>query len=202
MFQAHPDFETPPDEARIWRYMDVGCFLALLKTKVLYFARRSELNDPWEGAHPVALTKRIVSTVRPQDSDRLVSLFKTVAEQAVFNCWHENEHESVAMWSLYTTGREGVAIQTTIKRLKDAFRAEQSGVTIARVRYVDYSRDEHVVAEGNMPLNALAPLLSKRVSFQHEREVRAVIAFPGVPALRKEGAETPKPGERVRCGRA
>ncbi len=189
MFQAHPDFETPPDEARVWRYMDVGRFLALLKTKVLYFARTSELNDPWEGAPPVALTKRIVSTVRPQDSVRVVSLFKSVAEHAVLNCWHENEHESVAMWSLYTTGREGVAIQTTIKRLKDAFQAEQCGVTIARVRYVDYVRARTRYLEETF-LSTLSPHSSPR-GWASSMSGKCV-PLSHFPACRLFGAKVPR----------
>jgi hypothetical protein len=34
----------------LWRYMDLGRFLALIDQKALYFARLHEFEDPWEGA--------------------------------------------------------------------------------------------------------------------------------------------------------
>jgi hypothetical protein len=46
MFEAHPQFETPPDDTILWRYMDVGCFIAFIEDKALYFARLRELGDP------------------------------------------------------------------------------------------------------------------------------------------------------------
>src|SRR5712691_6639484 len=138
---------------------------------------------------PEEPTKRIVSTVRPQDSVRVVSLFKSVAEHAVLNCWHENEHESVAMWSLYTTGREGVAIQTTIKRLKDAFQAEQCGVTIARVRYVDYGRARTRYLEETF-LSTLSPHSSPRgwASIMSGK----CVPLSHFPACRLFGAKVPR----------
>jgi len=37
------------------------------------------------------------------------------------NPWHKNEFESAAMWKLYLKSEEGVAIRTTVERLKHAF---------------------------------------------------------------------------------
>src|ERR1017187_2968717 len=44
--------------------------------------------------------------------------------RALISCWHENEGESVAMWKLYVSGREGVAIKTTVGRLERALTAK------------------------------------------------------------------------------
>ena len=35
---------------------------------------------------------------------------RSMTARMVVNCWHANTHESVAMWKLYTTGGDGVAI--------------------------------------------------------------------------------------------
>jgi hypothetical protein len=35
--------------------------------------------------------------------------------------WHINENESAAMWEICLQSNEGVAIQSTFKRLKDSF---------------------------------------------------------------------------------
>jgi|HubBroStandDraft_1064217.scaffolds.fasta_scaffold165307_2 hypothetical protein len=60
--------------------------------------------------------------------------------RALISCWHENDRESVAMWRLYVSGREGVALKTTVGRLRRVL-AENSETwrrpTIGRVRYED-----------------------------------------------------------------
>lgn len=75
-----------------------------------------------------------------------------------------NEHESAAMWSLY--GRS-VAIRSTYSRLRRQF--SPTVVNIGVVHYIDYSRDE--IPEDN----AFWPYVFKRKSFEHERELRAVM---------------------------
>jgi hypothetical protein len=36
------------------------------------------------------------------------------------NCWHMNEHESAAMWRLYSQADEAICVQSTFARLADA----------------------------------------------------------------------------------
>jgi len=49
MFEPHPNFNLPNDEARVWRYMDIGKLVALLNTATLFFCRLDRLRDPYEG---------------------------------------------------------------------------------------------------------------------------------------------------------
>ena len=181
MYEQRPHFETPPDELSLWRYMDVGRFLALLFNKAIYFSRKGDLDDPWEGAVPPLGVRRAVRDLyRSEENVRFVeeSVHETgeaVAARAVISCWHANDRESVAMWRLYTSGAEGVAIQTTIGRLKKVLEQEPCSVTIAYVRYIDHSSEDLGRA---WALDPLSPLFCKRWSFEHEREVRCVIAHP------------------------
>jgi len=161
--------------------MDVGGFLALLLNKALYFPRKHELKDPWEGAVPtfsVQQAARKLSTSEEYNLSAEETVHQTgesVATQAVISCWHENSCESVAMWHLYTSGAEGVAIQTTIGRLKGVLAQEPCRVTIARVRYIDHLTE--YVGE-TLALDSLAPLFCKGRGFVHEQEVRCVIKNP------------------------
>ncbi len=82
------------------------------------------------------------------------------------SCWHENAYESEAMWKLYGEGA-GIAIRTTFKRLSESLKCEDI-IYIGRIQYVDY--DTTFIGERN----AFTPLLHKRKSFEHEREVRAM----------------------------
>jgi hypothetical protein len=181
MYEQRAPFETPPDQVSLWRYMDVGRFLGLLFNRALYFSRKHHLGDPWEGVVPPLGVQRAVRELyRSEDNVRFVeeSIHETgeaVAARTVVSCWHANVRESVAMWRLYTTGAEGVAIQTTVGRLKEAFEQEPCSVTIAYVRYIDHLSEDLGRA---WALDPLSPLFCKRWGFEHEREVRCVIAHP------------------------
>jgi hypothetical protein len=161
--------------------MDVGRFLALLFSKALHFSRKHHLDDRWEGVVPSFGVQQAVH--EPDRSEENMRFFEegvhetgeAVAERAVISCWHANSRESVAMWRLYTSGAEGAAIQTTVGRLKEAFEQEPCSVTIAHVRYIDHLSED---LERAWALDPLSPLFCKRRAFEHEREVRCVIARP------------------------
>jgi hypothetical protein len=86
------------------------------------------------------------------------------------NCWHLNEHESAAMWSLYSRANEGIAIVSSEARFLQAFAAAPVEIYGGCVRYGDYGSPEFTIEDGN----AFRPLLYKRQSFAHEREYRLV----------------------------
>lgn len=191
MYEPHTSFETPSDNVTLWRYMDVARFLALLQNRAIYFARVRELGDPWEAAWPTGLKQRVVEQIG--DPGVVHEYYQMGIANAVVNCWHENERESVAMWRLYTSGAEGAAIKTTVGQLKRSLAHEVRAVTIGRVQYIDHGVDD----DGTAPaFNVLGPLFCKRLSFQHEREVRAIIANPDEPELQDAVAKLqPVPGQ-------
>ena len=93
--------------------MDVGRFLTLIYEKKLYFARLKELGDPWEGVWTRPASVQMLAR-DPETKRQTIERFNPCA---LISCWHENERESVAMWKLYVSGREGVALKTTVGRL-------------------------------------------------------------------------------------
>lgn len=168
-------FQAPPDPSiRIWRYMDFTKYVAMLDHAGLFFPRATELDDPFEGS----LTQA-TQTLR---SDLLKGL--GVAEQAIrdinsqsarfakwnrqwvmINSWHMNESESAAMWKLYARTEEAVCVQSTFDRLRNVL---PSGTPLSIVKYIDY--DTEWMPDGNV----FYPFLHKRLSFAHERELRAL----------------------------
>jgi len=173
MYEPHRRFETPPDDVPLWRYMDVGRFIALALDRKLYFARLHELDDPWEGARPFGLRKRMVEMVG--ESGPIYDYYRIAASEAVVSCWHENDRESVAMWRLYTSGSEGVAVKSTVGRFKRSVAQEGRAVTIAKVQYIDHGIDDDGLAP---EIDMLSPIFCKRRSYEHEHEVRAIISIP------------------------
>jgi hypothetical protein len=74
------------------------------------------------------------------------------------------------MWSQYLRTQEGIAIRSSSKRLSESIaRYPDFKINIGMVKYVDYESD--TIPWGNI----LAPIMYKRKSFEHERELRAVI---------------------------
>lgn len=84
------------------------------------------------------------------------------------NCWHLSEVESAAMWDVYVRSGKGVAVQSTVARLKHAFDNTSFTIHIGAVRYIDY-RNSQIGSD-----DVFERLLTKRESFAYERELRAV----------------------------
>jgi hypothetical protein len=165
MLSGIDGFEVPPDNVRVWRYMDVGRFLFLIHHRAVYFSRPSEMLDPWEGVPPPAVAK----VHHPANVEWWVGH----TEHHVFSCWHENPDESVAMWRLYTSGAEGVAIQSTVGRLKWWLIRAGPECRMARVRYVDDSPDsEPPIGIDANRIREFEFLLYKRRVYAHEQELR------------------------------
>lgn len=169
MYKEHPAFEKPQDEdVRIWRYMDFTKFVSLLDRKALFFPRSDKLPDPFEGSY----SKPIAEALKGKDQLRkLLSLpYKKLKKFIFINSWHMNEYESAAMWKLYLKSDEGVAIQSTFKRLvKSVDSHAEHDIFIGRVKYIDYE------TQWFPQNNIFYAFLHKRRSFVHENELRAIV---------------------------
>lgn len=183
MYTEHPAFFLPDDRTRLWRYMSVGKFADLLQTRHLYFGRADNLGDQFEGGLPTPNLNR-----EGWDND----LYQRSIQQALLrqqqvtlvNCWHANRSESDALWQVYG-GKEAVAIRTTVGRLKDSLRVCPHPVYIGMVHYIDY--ESTLISKDFERFS----FMFKRNSFEHEREVRAVVRTlspPPEPGLGR-GAE-------------
>ena len=171
MYEEHPNFQPPKDDAVLWRYMDFTKLVSLLETQSLFFARSDKLGDPFEGAYSkvnVALRPVLYKGKIPESALQQIAAFAKEARRFTkINCWHEANHESAAMWRLYSREHDGIAIKTDFKSLSQSFTCSDS-IFIGKINYVDY--DTTFVPEGNF----FTPYLYKRRSFEHEREVRAI----------------------------
>ncbi len=97
----------------------------------------------------------------------LVRNTKRERRYTLINCWHANDHESEAMWRLYSGLGYGLAIKSDFKSLVHSF-TDVAPDTIANVEYISYETQQ-------MPWSMHAPYLHKRLSFAHEQEVLATV---------------------------
>jgi hypothetical protein len=217
-YVEHPDF-TPPQNARqtLWRYMDLAKYLHFVKSHTLFFCRTDKFEDQFEGALPrpnVESRRRQLDPIRAavsvlqQSARQLWNLNLSeadarrwaeesaefmeqymVGESMLFrrftfvNCWHIGDYESAAMWKLYTHAPESVAIKSSFERLVNAFANAPDEIYVGGVRYTDYERE--TVPEGN----EFQRFFTKRKSFEHERELRAMIREWPPLAMRADGTQ-------------
>ena len=164
--------------------MDFTKLVSLIDSRRLFFARADQLGDPFEGSWPKINvdTRKNLSHVPEEQRqlfetayNNLSGFIKELPKYNAINCWHMNEHESAAMWKLYLKSDEGIAVQSTYQSLRDCI-VDDERVFLGAVTYIDYDKD---IIDGQ---NLLTPFIYKRKSFEHEREVRGVVAkFHEIP---------------------
>jgi hypothetical protein len=142
-------------------------FLDLLLSQKLFMSRSDKFEDQYEGtfSEPTFEEIKKLSTNNPDFLD----YYKTHREKVAISSWHINEYESFAMWQIFTQNSEGLAIQSTVRRLQDALAPEKNyRLHIGEVNYIDYKK-EYIPFD-----DLLFPFLFKRKSFQYEREIRII----------------------------
>jgi hypothetical protein len=180
--------------------MDLAKFVCVLKDRALWFSPPTALGDPFEGSYArpnievadAMVEEAIEDASAPALSQREMRLLVRNFQQHIYlNCWHLNEFESAAMWDLYARSGQGVAISTTFSRLGESLVPAPAGsedyeIHAGMVTYRDYELD------GISLDNAFNLVLSKRMSFAHEHELRLgtlvidkdddgrLLAYPGV----------------------
>lgn len=173
MYRQQYGFEIPEADTVLWRYMDFTKFVSILAKQSLFFTRIDKLDDPFEGSLTplnVQMRSQVYRDLLPEERQSIPAEFiKDIRRFVLVNCWHESEYESDAMWKLYAKGEAGVAIKTDFDSLCKSLRGDEQ-VYIGKVQYVDY--EQTYINEG-LPLQAS---VHKRKSFEHEKEVRAVIS--------------------------
>ena len=186
MFSAHPVFKQPANEnILLWRYMDLSKFIWMIQHNALFFCRSDRMGDPFEGHYTKAIVDQEEEYIRTLQSNttfqaipnsasiarqvyraKTIELPKQLKERYFLSCWHMNEEESPAMWKLYTSQNESICIRSKYSTLARLLPRESM---LGCVIYIDYRQDSFDTTE------MLSYIIHKRKSFEHERELRAVI---------------------------
>lgn len=180
---GHKDtpIELPSDAESVWRYMDLAKYLSMLQEQALHLAPLSSFEDPFEGSSPyhASLTSVLDSqlaagTINPEFAQQAGAMSQIVRrltlDRTYVSCWHLSEHESDAMWKLYSTSSGSIAIKTSCRELRMAL---PSDAKFGKVNYVDFP-------SFNSTKQAISydPAFLKRLAFEHEHEVRIVLREP------------------------
>jgi hypothetical protein len=174
------------DSGKVWRYLSFSRFVWLLQKKQLWLSRADCLGDPWEIALAGDQLAHVISRHPPTDilSDlvpepalqRSGRIIKKWRREAFVSCWSASDHESHALWRIYCPSSEGVAIQTSIARLRESV----GHLPVYPVTYEIPGARKRTPTREDL-------VTKKRLMFAYESEVRVVLFSDENPQL-----ETPR----------
>jgi len=151
--------------------MGFARFVWLLQRQALWFSRSDQLGDPWEVSLAGQQLEALLATApvgtdfgNRGPADRVRNVIESWRRLAYINCWSGCEHESHALWRIYCGRDDGVAVQTTWRRLRDSL----SDVEIHRVSYLEPGSSEE-------PPTLAQRATEKRPMFAYEQEVRLLL---------------------------
>lgn len=127
--------------------------------------RALKIVDDLEKGTISAKDKEVLTNAQKLSSDLEFSRSEK-RDMTYVNCWHENEFESDAMWTLYSKDiTNAVAIKTTYQKLYESLDKDPL-IDIGKVNYINFNK---AFSSNN------STQWYKRKSFSHENEVRAVL---------------------------
>ena len=161
------------DTQRVWRYMSFARFLWMLQKKQLWLSRADLLGDDWEIAlageqlkHVIA-TRPITPISEPMPTESIMERAKRIIQiwrrNTFVSCWSAADHESHALWSIYCKTSEGVAIQTSLGKL----RGSVGELRVLPVQYGIPGENRHTPTVADL-------VTKKRPMYDYEKEVRVV----------------------------
>ncbi len=169
MYKETSHFHTPNHELVIWRYLDFTKFVDLLLRKELFFTRSDNFEDPFEG---IFRLKDYENTKQFWTDEQLTKKFYFL------NCWHINNNQSDAMWKIFLNTKNGIAIKSTIGQLIKSIEIADEDIFISKIYYRDYDKvtfnelmfeEQNKIGSRGGGLNQFS---YKRISFEHEKELR------------------------------
>jgi len=181
----------PNGNRYVWRYMSMKKFTRLIEDQALYFCNAKRLSDQYEVTIPDATLQSwrrqlaedgLHGDESERELARRLQVFGATREHTLINCWSLSPHESYALWKIYLGNQaDGVAIQTTVSRLKAAVAGGTGGIDdklyLGQVRYRNYLNP--------LTLHPFDIVTTKKAFYDFEHELRlftineAGLAAPG-----------------------
>lgn len=166
----------------IRRYIDFLKMVSLLEMGALWFSRLGALEDQFEGILPENTRKKMI-----ENSKEWFSTFPNPAHQKqlldstddnvasgrctlVVNCWSLGEDESAYMWKEYARNDYGIAIRSTIGRLRRSLYGDPDSLWIGVVDYIDFETHDMTVYDGSQAVKRA--FLKRAKKFEDECELR------------------------------
>jgi len=162
--------------------MSFSRFMWILQKKKLWLSRADFLGDPWEislagnqlerliSRHPIAPIDEVLKSKPENAVQRAERIIKLWRQQTFVNCWNASDHESHALWRIYCGTSDGVALQTTLGKLKQSV----GGLPVYEVTY-------EIPGQRKQTPTLVDLVTKKRPMFAYEQEVRVVLNAATTP---------------------
>jgi len=159
------DPTDPPDDTVIWRYIPLTRLRTILDGQLFCTRPYKFAGDFWEGQYPPAYARNLKRAVDADEFKEEFARRLKIHKYAHFvSCWNICQYEVDWMWTNYGKAPDGVAIQSTVGKLKRCVRPHNWG----RVQYYDPAEELTCSnAFGNPP-----DILYKRRGYNPEAEFR------------------------------
>ena len=174
MAQIEKEFCVGDDE-EIIRYMSLSKFMSLLTFKELFFTNVKVFEDAHEGEIPASFFKGWNENF--EEGYKNIQSHINPVRNVYANCWNKfNGQESYALWKIYTDEDSGVAIKTTVGKLKKALNNKK--IKVYEMKYIDSFENKNISVR--FPKfefhEVLSPLreVYKIKPYSYEEEIRAL----------------------------
>lgn len=178
-----------PDDMILWRYMDFPRLYSLITKRSLFFTPACMLRqlEPYEFRLPIKqliVMRNFWNKARedqflndPRGRQRVSEIDRIFEDRFLYqegiSCWHINNNENNALWSIYVPNG-GVAIKTTLRRLKSSLDYKGRLLYADIVEYIDYYSEDY---KPNSGAEGFEQTFHKAKFFDYEKEFRIALKF-------------------------
>jgi hypothetical protein len=188
---VEPIPEADPNQS-IWRYMSLVQFVSMLHSSALYFANAGEIarrDDHLEGAVPPKSLLRF-DAVHPGTGTSLIDTVERQKSLIYISCWCAHDCESVGMWDRYAKGPCGVAVKSTVGRLRGSLPMDEARrIHIKNIIYIDHDVEDYGAR------NTYELYFFKDKYWEEEHEVRAQFSHSNLQYLKGYKVEDYRHGD-------
>lgn len=184
-----PNYLLKELDKPIYRIFKLEYLLNALKNNVNVLVRPKKWEDPFENFYLNLLQKYENIDKKTEAKKKEIEDFRKSVEDNVFcQCWTSAKN-SDAMWRIYSPNKDGICVSSTPRKLIEAIehkgRENHLSLAIGAVRYCSakeirlkkYESIENVGLQEWIKNIYFDSLLTKRIEFKHEEEIRIIFDY-------------------------
>lgn len=152
--------------------------MGILQFKKMHFSRVDSLEDVFEGKLP----ELFCHNWSDEAKEFYIKRHEEGKRNTFVSCWSMGDNESYAMWQIYAGKNDGVAICTTVDKLRRSLGTVGYDIDIRKINYIDYCKLRNEVfdfTEEQKRLLKESFYSCKSIQYEYEKEIRIIINCDG-----------------------
>jgi hypothetical protein len=142
---------------------------------------RPSMSDPRDNWMKKRAGGRVVQKEERDARASAISEMNASRRRLFISCWHSSDNQSAALWKFYSSQEESkretefaVAVRVDLEAFQHWLQAEPHSFSFGQIDYVDFE-DQSLEIDRKDPLSFA---IYKRMSFDYEKEIRAIHLWP------------------------